>query len=92
MPNGGPAKRQRAKSMYAPRKHAIKKKSTMDDTHLELHAKYESPNRGLKSSAARQLSGPLPKPVTDFQKIYEEFKAKRNTPRIKYNFPIPQNT
>lgn len=76
MPKGGPAKRQRAKSMFVQAKDPTKKKTTMDDMHLELSAKYGSPNRGLKRSTERQLSDPLPKPVSDFQKIYQEFKEK----------------
>lgn len=62
--------------MFVQRKNATAKETTMDDMHLELSGKYESPNRGLKPSTERQLSDPIQKPVSDFQKMFEEFKAR----------------
>lgn len=73
-------KRQRAKSMFvelAERQMGTeKKKTTMDDFHLEFSAKFNSPNRGLKSSADRQLREPKSKDVPQCRKIFDEFKVK----------------
>lgn len=78
--NKVPMKRQRVKSMFADRAEqqtgAKKKKITLDDMHLEFSAKYNSPNRGLKSSANRQLREPPPNVVPEGRKFFEELKAK----------------
>lgn len=52
------------------------KMSTMDDMHHELSEKFNSPERGLRPSTNRQLPEPQPKPLSEFQKIYNEIKTK----------------
>lgn len=73
-------KRQRAKSMFVDqaerRMETAKKKSTMDDFHLEFAAKFNAPNHGLKPSANRLLRQVKPKDVPKSQKIFDEFQAK----------------
>lgn len=73
------AKRQRAKSMFAEQPSgSCKRKVTLDDLHVEFSAKYNSANRGLKPRHECQLSKPQPDTASEFQKIYDEFKAKLN--------------
>lgn len=53
---------------------ANKKVVGMDDIHTEFFAKFNSPNRGLKSNSARPLRD-LP-PTNTPPTIFDEFKAK----------------
>lgn len=80
-------KRQRAKSMFAERNwqpgNTREKKSTIDDMHLELSARYNSPKKGLKPSTERQLPELQPPPLSEFQKIYNELKAKLAAKKAK---------
>lgn len=76
-----PKKRERAKSMFTergrqPRVGQIKQWITTDDMHNEIAEKFKCPNRGLKPVQQRKLAEPLPTQMTDFQKLFEEFKAK----------------
>lgn len=71
--------RQRAKSMYietAQLNDSNGNTFTMDDLHLEFLGKFNSPNRGLKPVSVRQLAEAQPKPISQFQKIFNEFKEK----------------
>lgn len=67
-------RRERAKSMFVD--NPTTKQTTMDDMHLELHTKFGSPNRGLKSANNRQLGERKPEPLSEWQKLQEEFKKK----------------
>lgn len=67
-------RRERAKSMFAD--NPTRKQTTMYDMHLELHTKFGSPNRGLKSANNRQLGERKPEPLSEWQKLQEEFKKK----------------
>lgn len=77
-----PKKRERAKSMFTERGHqprAVgqnKQWITMDDMHNEIAEKFGLPNLGLKPVQQRKLAESLPTQMTDFQKLFKEFKAK----------------
>lgn len=83
--NEVPMKRNRSKSMFvelAEQQLEVDKK-TMDDLHEEFSAKYNSPNRGLKPSADRQLREPLPMDVPEGREIFEELKLKLQAKNAK---------
>lgn len=84
-------KRQRAKSMFVERSHSQSVKFSMDDMHHEFTARYNSPNRGLKSNADRQLAEAQPQPLSDCQKIYNELKARLLAKRAPVPPPLPPN-
>lgn len=74
-------RRERAKSMYLERPlqdddNTANRKNTLDDMHLELAERYSRSNRGLTPSSERQLAEPQPKPISEFQRIYNEFLEK----------------
>lgn len=77
---GKNVKRQRAKSMYTER--AVRpqkdggKNVTIDDLNLEFNERYNRPNRGLKPASDRQLPQLPSKPITQYQKIFNEFLEK----------------
>lgn len=75
-------RRQRAKSMFANRPNHDDQSNDMNrmkyskDDMSELQAKFNSPNFGLKSSRDRSL-GPKPQPpLSDWQKMFMQFKAR----------------
>lgn len=84
---GKNVKRQRAKSMFIESNswsnNKDRKKATMDDMHLELAKMYSSPKRGLKLSTNRQLPELQPQPLSDFQKMANELKAKVEAKKVK---------
>lgn len=73
-------RRERAKSMYVERplqfNNAGKEKTTMDDMHREFAEMYGRPNRGLRPCCDRQAPEAQPRPISECQKIFNEFKAK----------------
>lgn len=81
--------RQRASSMYAdvvnPPSNGNEKKATLDDMHVEFFKKCDSPNRGLKPGHQRRLPDAEPKPLSDFHKMHEHFKAKLALRNAKQN-------
>lgn len=57
--------------------------STLDDMHVEFSAKYARFNHGLKPSTSRQLPELEPQPISEWQKLHEEFKAKLDAKKRK---------
>lgn len=75
-------RRQRAKSMFATRENDVGQSNDLSgmkiskDDIFELHARFNSPNFGLKSSGPLKPK-PKPQPAqSDFQKIFDEFKKR----------------
>lgn len=78
--------RQRAKSVYIESiqpDNSNENGVTMDDLHLEFREKYNSHNRGLKSVGERQLPEAQAKPISQYQKIYNEFLVKLAAKKTK---------
>lgn len=79
---GKNVRRQRAKSMFVESNDendetvANEGKPTMDDLHMEFRGRYDSPNRGLKPAKERQLPDTPAKPISQFQKVYNELMEK----------------
>lgn len=73
-------RRQRAKSVFVESilepNDANDGNVTMDDLHMEFRGRYNSPNRGLKLASERQIPEAQPKPISQYQKIYDEFVQK----------------
>lgn len=84
-----PAKRQRAKSMFADPSLQLnvagQKKMTLDDMHAELATEYGSYNRGLRPAQEREMPEPLPKKTTECKRILEEFMAKVQAKLAKFD-------
>lgn len=89
-------KRQRSKSMFIdqtyqpieqtaeqPIKTPNNVRFTLDDFHLEFLNKYASWNHGLHPTNNRQLAEPLQNSVFKWEKLFDEFQAKRKAKQAK---------
>lgn len=82
-------RRQRAKSMFAERANDVdqsnntnSKKNSKDDI-SELRAKFTSFNFGLKRAGNHSLAPKPQQPLSDFQKMLEEFKKRVELKKMK---------
>lgn len=68
-------------------------KPTAEDFHSELMEKFNSPNRSLQPANLRFLSDPLPEPLPEWKRIFNEFqktKEDRKTRRKEENRKCPE--
>lgn len=83
--------RQRAKSLFVDnvRPTDSAKNITMDDFHVEFNDRYNKPNRGLKTLDERHVPEHQPRPLSEFEKIRNELKAKLEAKKAAANAPAP---
>lgn len=73
-------RRQRAKSMFFESTNQMENTNghnfTMDDMHVELAGKFNSPNLGLKPCSSRRIPEPQSRPLSQCENFFMEMKAK----------------
>lgn len=82
-------RRQRAKSMFFESTYQMENTNghnfTMDDMHVELAGKFNSPNHGLKPCSSRQVPEPQSKPLSQCEIFFMEMKAKLAAKNVNEN-------